>query len=155
MFRSFQKVVTCVDPEKKDDKTVVDVNSYFVGGKATYTCSAGLELIGVGERFCQTNGHWSGQIPYCRCKWNIYTLSPIDVGLYNNLTSIVFHDSCRLWPPADHTQRTRISGQWHHLLWQCCRVSLSARVQDDLRLAATRMPAQRTMVSASMVCDQQ
>ena len=48
---------------------MIQVSNYQVGSKAIYSCINGLELIGNNERTCQTNGQWSGQIPYCRCKF--------------------------------------------------------------------------------------
>ncbi|XP_054154343.1 CUB and sushi domain-containing protein 1-like [Oppia nitens] len=59
-------VVTCNKPETKDDKTIIEVNSYSVAAKAYYSCSYGLELVGEENRMCQPSGQWSGDIPYCR-----------------------------------------------------------------------------------------
>jgi len=64
-------VVTCVQAQVKDDKTTVQVSSNFVGGQATYSCAHGLELIGNVDRICLDNGEWSGQVPYCRCEFNL------------------------------------------------------------------------------------
>ncbi|CAG2104634.1 unnamed protein product, partial [Medioppia subpectinata] len=59
-------VVTCNKPETKDDKTIVEANSFSVGAKAYYSCIYGLELVGEEMRTCQPTGHWTGDMPYCR-----------------------------------------------------------------------------------------
>jgi len=64
-------VVTCGKPETKDDKTIVEASSFSVGGKASYSCIYGLELVGDDVRTCQANGQWSSEIPYCRRKLSL------------------------------------------------------------------------------------
>lgn len=48
----------------------VTISSYFVDGIATYTCSAGYELVGTSSRTCQPDGQWSviETEPYCDSK---------------------------------------------------------------------------------------
>ena len=58
--------VTCNKPETKDDKAIVEANNFSVGAKASYSCIQGMELIGEKLRTCDSSGHWTGDIPYCR-----------------------------------------------------------------------------------------
>ncbi|KAF7487688.1 Sushi, von Willebrand factor type A, EGF and pentraxin domain-containing protein 1 [Sarcoptes scabiei] len=60
------ELVNCNTPELKDDKTLIQVSDYHVGGKVIYSCKSGLELVGNQERICLDNGLWSGQTPHCR-----------------------------------------------------------------------------------------
>ena len=48
----------------------VTISSHFVDGIATYTCSAGYELVGTSSRICQPDGEWSTieSKPYCDSK---------------------------------------------------------------------------------------
>nr|XP_040565063.1 sushi, von Willebrand factor type A, EGF and pentraxin domain-containing protein 1-like isoform X2 [Lepeophtheirus salmonis] len=37
-----------------------------LGDRAIYTCTNGWEIVGVEERVCQSDGHWSNEEPYCK-----------------------------------------------------------------------------------------
>lgn len=75
----FSSVVTCGRPETKDDKTIVEGSSRHVGGKASYACSHGYELVGDEVRTCQSNGEWSGEIPYCRREFSRFFINRFDM----------------------------------------------------------------------------
>ena len=36
--------------------------------RITYNCNDGYELVGRANRYCQSNGQWSGVLPSCRRK---------------------------------------------------------------------------------------
>ncbi|RWS31979.1 hypothetical protein B4U80_04838 [Leptotrombidium deliense] len=38
----------------------------------TYQCNEGYELVGRANRYCQSNGQWSGVLPSCRRKYITY-----------------------------------------------------------------------------------
>ena len=44
---------------------MVDFNSTFVTGVATFTCNIGYNLVGDSQRVCQPNGVWSNMVPMC------------------------------------------------------------------------------------------
>ena len=43
----------------------VSITDNTVGGRATYTCNSGYDLVGIEIRFCQNDGSWSGDAPVC------------------------------------------------------------------------------------------
>ena len=49
----------------------IQITMTTVGGKATYQCNTGFDLVGVTTRTCQTNGisaQWSDTAPQCNRK---------------------------------------------------------------------------------------
>ena len=37
--------------------------------KADYTCNDGFDLVGDNYRICQADRSWSGNAPFCECKF--------------------------------------------------------------------------------------
>lgn len=57
--------VSCGEPEKKDNITVIEGKQFVVSSSVLYSCQYGYTLKGNGTRVCQSNGFWSGVVPYC------------------------------------------------------------------------------------------
>jgi hypothetical protein len=45
--------------------------------KVTYTCDEGYELIGRANRYCQSNGQWSGVTPSCQREFQDLSLQKL------------------------------------------------------------------------------
>ena len=60
-----------IDPAEGD----VAMSGNNPGSSATYTCRTGYALTGDDIRFCQNDGTWSGNDPFCRCKCTDLSLS--------------------------------------------------------------------------------
>lgn len=48
------------------------------GTTATYSCTAGYELVGAGTRTCQADGSWSGAEPMCAMRCPCYSNADLD-----------------------------------------------------------------------------
>ncbi|KAH9415308.1 C-type lectin (CTL) or carbohydrate-recognition domain (CRD) [Dermatophagoides pteronyssinus] len=138
------ELVTCKAPETKDEKTMIQVSNHQVGSKAIYSCINGLELIGNNERTCQTNGQWSGQIPYCRCKFY-----HVDCGrppvipngrgyLVNGTTfygSIVEYHCLPDFKMISDSQHRfcQANGEWSGIIPRCLETQDANEIEDSLR----------------------
>ena len=47
----------------------ITVTASTFGGKATYNCDTGYDLIGNTSRMCAANGDWTGSAPTCQSEW--------------------------------------------------------------------------------------
>ena len=56
-------------PSISNGQVTFSNNIIFPETVATYSCIAGYALVGGDTRVCQENGEWSGQVPFCRCKY--------------------------------------------------------------------------------------
>ncbi|XP_037529106.1 CUB and sushi domain-containing protein 2 [Rhipicephalus sanguineus] len=68
---------------------VVDVppgSKLAVNTKAEYRCNTGYQLVGVAERFCQMDGTWSGQEPYCQAAFPTTTCPPLGPIVHGEVT---------------------------------------------------------------------
>ena len=68
----------------------VSVNTYDVGGIATYSCNTGYGLSGYG-RTCSSSGRWSGLEPTCEGEQLVPSLI---TDYYNQNCFSEFHSSC-------------------------------------------------------------
>jgi len=48
------------------DNGVRDGVAHTFTSRVTYSCNDGYELVGRANRYCQSNGQWSGVLPSCR-----------------------------------------------------------------------------------------
>ena len=48
------------------DNGSVEEAGTLLGSTATYRCSQGFQLIGEDMRYCQANGLWAGNEPFCQ-----------------------------------------------------------------------------------------
>ena len=57
---------SCQDPGQVPNAERVPVSGpYNCNAQLTYTCNAGYQLQGNGQRFCQPPGQWTGSQPTC------------------------------------------------------------------------------------------
>ncbi|XP_017487833.1 PREDICTED: CUB and sushi domain-containing protein 3-like [Rhagoletis zephyria] len=137
------EVVTCKAPELKDERTLVQTTSYYVGGKTTYSCTHGLELIGSNERTCQNNGQWSGPVPYCRfVDCGRPPIIPNGRGwLVNGTTfygSIVeYHCMADFRMISENQHRIcQANGEWSGTIPRCLEMSEVNEIENSLRNSA-------------------
>ena len=62
-------VVDCGVPEMPTDG-MIKFNGTVKGSIVHYKCNEGC-IVGVVQRVCKSNGQWSGDVPYCKCKQTI------------------------------------------------------------------------------------
>ena len=57
---------TCQDPGQVPNAERIPVSGpYNCGSQLTYTCNAGYQMQGNGQRFCSPPGQWTGSQPTC------------------------------------------------------------------------------------------
>lgn len=64
-------VISCQKPEARLGSYVV-VDYLTVNSVAEYGCELGHVMEGKSNRTCQHDGKWSGDIPRCRCTYNVF-----------------------------------------------------------------------------------
>ena len=65
LFELLITAAECSDLDNPDNGQVF-LSGTTIGATASYSCSAGYELIGDRTRTCQSNGQWSGGEPSCK-----------------------------------------------------------------------------------------
>ena len=60
--------VRCGNPDPADPNGDLNVDRTTLGGKASYSCNAGYNLVGEAVATCQSNGEWSSERPTCERK---------------------------------------------------------------------------------------
>ncbi|KAI1288488.1 CUB and sushi domain-containing protein 3 [Halotydeus destructor] len=138
------EVVNCGSPPTKDDKTLVEGDSFTVGEKVTYGCQYGYELVGQEIRNCDSDGQWSHQTPYCRI---------VDCGrppvlpngrgyLLNGTTTfdsvIEYHCMPDFKIIGDPVRRCRATSSWSGALPRCLELSLINELDNGLDTRADR-----------------
>ena len=48
----------------------VNLEEQTYPSKADYRCNDGFDLVGDSHRTCQADGSWSGNAPFCECKFH-------------------------------------------------------------------------------------
>ena len=60
--------VDCGAPDPADPNGDLNIDRTTLGGKASYSCNAGYNLVGEAVATCQSNGEWSSKRPTCERK---------------------------------------------------------------------------------------
>ena len=64
--------MSCIKPDRECPELmeiehgVMKVSGRFFGDRANYTCDTGYVLVGLDERVCRADGHWTGVNPNCK-----------------------------------------------------------------------------------------
>lgn len=64
--------MSCIKPERECpvlteiDHGTMTINGRFFGDKAHYACDSDYFIVGLSERTCRADGHWSGTTPSCK-----------------------------------------------------------------------------------------
>lgn len=131
------EVINCGQPPVKDDKTLVEGNSFFVGEKVHYSCQYGYELVGEEIRICDSNAQWSHEIPHCRI---------VDCGrppvlpngrgyLLNSTTTydsvIEYHCMSEFKLIGDPIRRCLATGSWSGSLPRCLEITLINEMSEN------------------------
>lgn len=131
------EVINCGKPSSKDDKTIIDGNSFFVGDKVHYSCQFGYELVGEEDRTCNPDGLWSNDLPYCRI---------VDCGrppvlpngrgyLLNSTTTydsvIEYHCMSEFKIIGDPVRRCLATGSWSGNLPRCLEISMINEMSEN------------------------
>ena len=96
-------VIDCGSPEKPRNGIIIG-NDFKFGATVEYECTNGYMLVGVKSRYCQEDGTWSSDSPFCKSKSSC-DLVPC---------------SCDLFYSASHVTHTLIGVQTFLFLCQVC-----------------------------------
>ena len=80
-----------------DHGEVATTNSGVYPSTATYTCSAGYELVGSSARSCQTDGSWGGTAPSCRGECGLLIGGRSAISILAIDRSILAIDRCAIY----------------------------------------------------------
>lgn len=68
--------IRCDPPEMRANSSVIysgndrsSTDSFKIGTTVQYRCSAGHTVVGQSLRTCEIDSTWSGEPPYCKCKY--------------------------------------------------------------------------------------
>ena len=64
----------CETPSQPSNSHVAFTNT-TINSTAEYSCTVGYQLIGNSTRVCQSDGKWSGSVPFCQSKWHPWQLA--------------------------------------------------------------------------------
>ena len=131
------EVINCGQPPVKDDKTLVEGSSFFVGEKVHYSCQYGYELVGEEVRICDSSAQWSHEVPFCRI---------VDCGrppvlpngrgyLLNSTTTydsvIEYHCMSEFKLIGDPIRRCLATGSWSGSLPRCLEITLINEMAEN------------------------
>lgn len=73
---------SCIKPERECptlneiEHGVMTITGRFFGDKARYACDTDYFMVGISERKCRGDGHWSGTTPSCKKDANSFCSQP-------------------------------------------------------------------------------
>ncbi|XP_015909943.2 P-selectin isoform X1 [Parasteatoda tepidariorum] len=135
------EVVACAAPDRKDDQTLIEGDTYIVENWVNYRCSTGYEVIGNSSRVCGSDGKWSGETPSCKL---VDCSSPSAIangqGFLSNGTttyrSVVQYRCLPDFQMVGESSRTCLeTGEWSGLEPKCVDIVLEIENTADGRLA--------------------
>lgn len=74
--------MSCIKPERECpmlpeiDHGVMTVDGKFFGNRAHYACDSDYFIVGLSERICRADGHWTGTNPSCKKDSNSFCSQP-------------------------------------------------------------------------------
>ncbi|XP_048510711.1 uncharacterized protein LOC105691170 isoform X2 [Athalia rosae] len=74
--------MSCIKPERECPELTdiehggMTVTGKFFGDAARYTCDPGFFVVGLMERTCRADGHWTGTTPTCKKDSNTFCTEP-------------------------------------------------------------------------------